>query len=32
VIANGVIVEAGPPARVFEDPQHAETRELLREE
>jgi polar amino acid transport system ATP-binding protein len=32
VIANGVIVESGPPARIFEDPQHAETRELLREE
>jgi polar amino acid transport system ATP-binding protein len=32
VIAKGVIVESGPPAQVFEDPQHAETRELLREE
>jgi len=32
VIANGVIVESGPPARIFEDPQHVETRELLREE
>ncbi len=32
VIANGVIVESGPPAQIFEAPQHAETKELLREE
>lgn len=32
VIANGVIVESGPPAQIFEAPEHAETKELLREE
>jgi polar amino acid transport system ATP-binding protein len=32
VIANGVIVESGPPAQIFEAPQHAETKELLQEE
>jgi polar amino acid transport system ATP-binding protein len=32
VIANGVIVESGPPAQIFESPQHAETKELLQQE
>jgi ABC-type polar amino acid transport system ATPase subunit len=32
VIANGVIVESGPPAQIFEAPQHAETKELLQQE
>jgi polar amino acid transport system ATP-binding protein len=32
VIANGVIVESGAPAQVFEAPQHIETKELLREQ
>ena len=29
VIADGVIVESGPPDRIFESPQHDRTRELL---
>jgi ABC-type polar amino acid transport system ATPase subunit len=32
VIANGVIVESGPPGQVFEAPQHAETKELLQQD
>jgi ABC-type polar amino acid transport system ATPase subunit len=32
VIANGMIVESGPPAQIFEAPQHAETKELLQQE
>lgn len=32
VIADGVIVESGPPAQIFESPQHAETKELLQQE
>ncbi|HLJ09575.1 MAG TPA: amino acid ABC transporter ATP-binding protein [Planctomycetaceae bacterium] len=32
VIADGVIVESGPPAQIFESPQHSETRELLQQE
>lgn len=32
VIANGVIVESGPPAQIFEAPQHTETKELLQQE
>ena len=31
-IADGVIVESGPPAQIFESPQHAETKELLQQE
>jgi putative ABC transport system ATP-binding protein len=32
VIDQGVIVESGPPAQIFEAPQHAATRELLQQE
>jgi len=31
VFAGGRVVEAGPPSRVFEDPQHETTRSFLRE-
>ena len=32
VVANGVIIESGPPKQIFEDPQNEVTREFLREE
>lgn len=32
VVANGVILESGPPEQVFGSPQHAATRELLQAE
>jgi polar amino acid transport system ATP-binding protein len=32
VMAEGVIVESGPPAQVFGAPQRAETKELLQQE
>jgi polar amino acid transport system ATP-binding protein len=32
VIANGVIVESGPPGQIFESPLHAETKDLLQQE
>lgn len=32
VIADGVIVESGPPEQIFEAPQHIQTRELLQQE